>query len=96
MSLRRALEGSGPVRGLPVEHVDHEMEIRRDQRMRRLAAATLACPACDAPVALGRSPVTPRDALACPFCDHGAPVRDFLAFGDPSRPARVDLRVVLR
>src|SRR4051794_5044642 len=96
MSLRRSIDGSEPVRGMPLEHVDHRLEIRRERRSRTLASATLACPACDAPVALLDSPATPRDPLACPYCDHGGAIRDFLGFESPGRPARVELRVVWR
>jgi hypothetical protein len=35
--------------------------------------------------------VTPRDALACPFCAHAAAARDFLSFATPTRPARVQV-----
>jgi hypothetical protein len=60
----------------------------------RLATGTLACPACDAPVALAAGPVSPADPLGCPICDHTAAVRDFLSLTPPSRPARVEVRVV--
>ena len=96
MALRQGIDGSDPVRGMPLEHVDHRLEIRREQRARHLADATLACPACDAPVALLDSPALPVDPLSCPFCAHGGSVRDFLSFGTPGRPARVTLRVRLR
>ena len=33
-----------------------------------LAAGTLACPRCDAPVSPGDRPLTLREAVACPFC----------------------------
>ena len=64
----------------------------RPARSRRLASGTLACPRCDAPVALSgvRGPAHP---LACPFCDHAAPLRDFLSLGEPTRPARVTVRI---
>ena len=67
----------------------------RPARSRRLAGGTLACPRCDAPVSLS-GPCGPAHALACPFCDHAAPLRDFLTLGDPSRPARVAVRIVSR
>jgi hypothetical protein len=35
------------------------------------------------------------DALECPLCSHGAPVRDFLSLGEPTRPARVVVRLAL-
>ena len=63
-------------------------------RSARLATGTLACPRCDAPVALTAGPVAPSDALECPFCRHGAAVRDFLSLTLPSRPARVQVRIV--
>ena len=50
----------------------------RPARSRRLASGTLACPRCDAPVALGEGAHSPAAPLACPFCDHAAPLRDFL------------------
>ena len=31
---------------------------------------------------------------ACPFCEHGGAVRDFLSLADPARPARVAVRVL--
>jgi hypothetical protein len=60
----------------------------------RLATGTLACPACDAPVVLAAGPASPADPLGCPVCDHAGPVRDFLSLAVPSRPARVEVRVV--
>ncbi len=64
-------------------------------RAGHLATGTLACPRCDAPVALaGRA--TPRDRIGCPYCEHSAHVRDFLSLAAPTRPARVTLRVVPR
>ena len=63
---------------------------------RRLGSGTLACPHCDAPVALGSSFVSPADALSCPYCGHAAAVRDFLSLSQPTRPARVAVRVIRR
>jgi predicted RNA-binding Zn-ribbon protein involved in translation (DUF1610 family) len=66
-------------------------ELRRSLRG-RLGTGTLACPECDAPVlGVGRLAVT--DALGCPFCGHTAVVRDFLSLAQPTRPARVAVRV---
>lgn len=91
MALERRNDGSDPLRG---DRVSHEQ--RRIARSTRLGEGTLACPDCDAPVALpdGRS-VSPAHALACPFCGHSGVVRDFLSLASPSRPARVIVRVVL-
>jgi len=70
-------------------------ERRRSVRTQVLALGTLACPACDAPV-LPNGAVSPSDALGCGFCDHAAPVRDFLSLAAPPRPTRVEVRVVPR
>jgi hypothetical protein len=40
--------------------------------------------------------MAPSDALGCPVCSHAGAVRDFLSLADPTRPARVDVRVVHR
>ena len=66
----------------------------RPARSTLVAAGTLACPRCDAPVAPGDTPLRPLDAVACPYCAHGAPARDFLSLAMPSRPARVAVRLV--
>jgi hypothetical protein len=84
---------------MPVERrSDGPEAVRIEQRIRRsdrLATGTLACPACDAPVApAGR--MTPAQALGCPYCGHAGAVRDFLSLAAPARPARVAVRVVRR
>jgi hypothetical protein len=71
----------------------HVRKERRTAAATRLAGGTLACPRCDAPVALS-GPVAPADPLACPYCAHAGSVRDFLSLAEPSRPARVEVRVV--
>lgn len=70
-------------------------EERRVARTGIVAVGTLACPECDAPVALGGMRVTPSDPLLCPFCAHHAPAREFLSLDAPVRPARVAVRVTL-
>jgi hypothetical protein len=70
-------------------------EIRHFTRSARLGSGTLACPHCDVPVALTGGPASPAEPLGCPFCGHAGAVRDFLSLAAPSRPARVDVRVVL-
>ena len=74
---------------------EHLIEERRT-RSGRLATGTLACPLCDAPVALAGAFAGPSDLLGCPYCDHTSALRDFLTLGEPSRPARVAVRVILR
>ncbi|HEX8053632.1 MAG TPA: hypothetical protein VF517_11635 [Thermoleophilaceae bacterium] len=96
MAIQRGIEGSEPVHrdvlGPPVE----VQEERRSLRTTRMTGGTLACPACDAPVAPGARVLTPADPLACPYCDHAAPTRDFLSLDAPTRPARVAVHVVRR
>jgi hypothetical protein len=74
---------------------EHLLEERRI-RSGHLATGTLACPLCDAPVALATRFARPADPLGCPYCDHAGAVRDFLSLADPSRPARVAVRVIAR
>jgi hypothetical protein len=71
----------------------HHLEKRDDVRSQVIALGTLACPACDAPVAPGPLPLLPPDPLSCPVCDHGAAVRDFLSLASPTRPAHVQVRI---
>ena len=89
MSLQRGMDGGEPKVGRPSE-AQEEIRIARSTR---LASGTLACPACDAPVSPGGARLAPPDPLVCPFCHHGGRVRDFLSLGEPTRPARVVVRV---
>jgi hypothetical protein len=66
---------------------------QRAARSDRLAEATLACALCDAPVAIGPGRLTLSDTLTCPFCEHRAPVRDFVSLARPARATRVVVRV---
>jgi hypothetical protein len=90
VGLHRGIDGSEPVQPGSDERVVHEE--RRIAHSAVVAVGTLACPSCDAPVALP-GPVAPRDPLGCPFCDHGAPARDFLSLAQPTRPTRVVVRI---
>jgi hypothetical protein len=56
---------------------------------------TLACPGCDAPVSLGGGAKRPHDTLSCPFCGCAGALREFLSLAAPTRPARVEIRLVL-
>ena len=96
MTFQRGIDGSEPLRGQPLEAHAGIHEERRTTRSWRLGTGTLACPLCDAPVAIGGRAVSPVDALHCPYCRHGAPMRDFLSLAIPSRPARVAIRLRLR
>jgi hypothetical protein len=78
----------------PLGRLAGSEELRRVARSRTLATGTLACPRCDAPVAPGPRPLSPADALGCPYCHHAGAARDFLSLEAPARPARVAVRVV--
>src|SRR4051794_41464508 len=86
-------DGSDPVRPQGVERVGVHEE-RRTARAWRLGTGTLACPACDAPVVPAPGVLAPADALACPLCDHAGAARDFLTMAPPTRPTRVEVRLV--
>ena len=88
-STARSRRAQSPSRASPGARADSLVA-----RTGHLASGTLACPRCDAPVALGAGPAAPADPLGCPFCEHTATVRDFLSLADPTRPARVAVRVV--
>lgn len=93
MAFQRGVDGPDPSRRLdPVAGLVREQAARAAQ----LGTGTLACPRCDAPVVLGVRPAAPGDALACPFCDHDAPLRDFLSLSGVPRPTRVEVRLVRR
>ena len=66
---------------------------QRAARSQRIAEGTLACARCDAPVAIGPGRLTLTETLTCPFCDHTAPVRDFVSLAHPTRATRVVVRV---
>jgi hypothetical protein len=92
---QRGIDGFDPHRAEALSREGAVREYRYAARGRRLGTGTLACPHCDAPVAPnGR--LSPSQALACPFCGHGGPVRDFLSLAAPARPARVQVVVVER
>ena len=93
VALHRGIDGSEPLRPQPVERMGGSREIRPDERSWVMATGTFACPACDAPV-MPAGPMAPADPVACPYCDHAGRVRDFLSLEVPSRPARVQVRVV--
>ena len=75
------------------EKVAGRHERRRSESSREMATGTLACPACDAPVLPSVGPMAPPDPIACGYCSHAGAVRDFLSLGEPTRPARVVVRV---
>ena len=92
MSLHRGIDGSDPVGPDPIGRMAGTQEERQVTTSTRMGSGTLACPRCDAPVALVGA-VSPAEPLGCPFCLHNGAVRDFLSLAPPSRPARVEVRV---
>ena len=90
MAFHQRSDGAEPIRSDSVAGAREERQAHRSV----LATGTLACPKCDAPVLPGETPLRPADPLACPYCLHAAAVRDFLSLGEPTRPARVTVRVV--
>ena len=97
MAFLRGMDDSDPTRSAPVDRGSgaHEEE-RRVARSRRMASGTLACAECDAPIALTGGASSPTDWVACPFCAHEAPLRDFLSLAAPTRPTHVDVYVYPR
>ena len=79
----------------PADRPAGAYEVRR-ARSSRLATGTLACPLCDAPVAVPGASLTPAEWIACPYCRHAGAAREFLSLEEPTRPARVAVRVVTR
>jgi hypothetical protein len=92
----RGMDGSEARGSEPVGRRGGVEEERRATRSSRLAVGTLACPACDAPVALAGRRLAPSAGLECPYCGHAGVLRDFLSLAVPARPARVEVRVVRR
>jgi len=64
-------------------------EERRAVRTTRLCSGTLACPSCDAPIAVGPDGLPVTAIICCPYCHRGGPLREFLSLSHPTRPARV-------
>jgi hypothetical protein len=92
VSFQRGIDGSDPV---DFEPAGSGIRIHDERRTRtaRLGVGTLACPRCDAPVALA-GPLSPADPLGCPYCGQTGALRDFLSLAAPSRPARVVVKVI--
>jgi hypothetical protein len=96
VSFLRGVDGSAHnTAGTPARWVRPGPHRRRETRTARICDATLACARCDAPIAAGERGLSLSETLVCPFCDHRAPVRDFLSLAMPTRPARVVVRISL-
>lgn len=96
MAFQRGIDGSDPLRAQPISARAEWIEERHSARPWRLGPATLACPHCDAPVSLGGRAAKFSEDLNCPFCRHTASLREFLSLAVPSRPARVEIRMIPR
>jgi len=96
VAFQRGIDGSDPLRSGPAARPTPAQEERRAARSWHLGTGTLACPDCDAPVALTTAAMSPADPLGCSYCGHAGALRDFLSLAAPSRPTRVRLRVVDR
>lgn len=94
MAFQRGTDGSDAPRAQPITARAAAHEERHASRPWRLGPATLACPRCDAPVALGGRAVRFSEHLDCPFCRHTGPLREFVSLALPSRPARIEIRMI--
>jgi hypothetical protein len=93
MGLHRGIDGSEPVRAQPVTRLGRVDADPRAGVVRTLGTGTLACPDCDVPVFIA-GVQRPHDHLSCGYCGRSGALRDFLSLAAPSRPARVEIRVV--
>ena len=75
-----------------IERLGGRHEHRRESSW-HLATGTLACPGCDAPVPPSPGGMSPADPISCGFCQEAGAVSDFLLLAEPTRPARVVVRV---
>jgi hypothetical protein len=92
MTFQRGIDSSDPApRTQPISARAGAHEDRHASPW-RVASGTLACPRCDAPIALGERAVSLTEDLGCPFCRHAAAARDFLSLAAPSRPTHVEIR----
>jgi len=89
MSIERASHESAQ----PVERFSGRHELRPSQDVWKLATGTLACPSCDVPVLPAPGGMSPSEPMACTYCGHDAPVRNFLSLTEPTRPTRVAVRI---
>ena len=93
MSFERADASRDP---LGADTVPGQVELRRERRRAGIiAAGTLACPSCDAPVAPDGA-MSLTAPLWCPLCATVGPVSHFLSLEQPTRPAHVVVRVTPR
>jgi hypothetical protein len=94
MPFHRGSDGSEPLRAQPIAGLPgaHEERAARPWRL----SGTLACRRCDAPISLGGHARALSHALHCPYCGHTAALHDFLSLAAPTRPTRVQIRMLPR
>jgi hypothetical protein len=94
LMIQRGIDGPDE----PVRPAAQPIEVLEERRARSLllGRGTLACPGCDAPVALCGTTLSPASAIQCPYCGHAGATRDFLSMTPHTRPARVEVRLVHR
>jgi hypothetical protein len=93
VGLFRGIDDADPARPQPVTRLGRVDADPRAGIVQTLGTGTLACPRCDAPVAIA-GPHRPHDAIGCPYCGRAGALREFLSLAAPTRPARVEIRVV--
>ena len=67
----------GPERDERLSAAAGRVELRPAERAAWLGTRSLACPACDMPIAINR-PIGFSEEMACAFCETTAPTREFL------------------
>ncbi len=67
----------GPEREERLSAKAGRVELRPAEKAAWLGTRSLACPACDMPIAI-TAPVGFSDEIACAFCETTAPTREFI------------------
>jgi hypothetical protein len=93
VGILRGSDGFDPVRAQPVTRLGRADADPRAGTVSTLGTGTLACPDCDAPIFIA-GPHRPHDALSCAYCGRGGALHEFLSLATPSRPARVEVRLI--
>lgn len=93
VGILRDADGSDPIRAEPISSLGSVDADPRTGAVSTLGTGTLACPDCDAPTFIA-GPHRPHEALSCAYCGHAGALRDFLSLAPPTRPARVEIRLI--
>jgi hypothetical protein len=95
VGLFRGIDDSDPARPQPVTRLGRVDAEPRAGLVQTLGEGTLACPDCDVPVLMAGTH-RPHDPIGCGYCGRTGALRDFLSLAAPTRPARVEVRVLFR